>query len=202
VNHLAHFLLAAPEPALIAGALMGDFQKGPLPGRLPQSLAAGVKLHRLIDSFTDQHLITQQARVRFGPQRRLAGIVLDVYFDRYLSRHWSRFCEHSLAHFNRQILAVLDDHRAHLVPPAEQLERRFRQHSILCRYHEESMIEAILTRIGERLQLAPQMQAAMALARHQQTDIEADFLVFFPELITFCHQQKPLISAGLVTQSR
>ncbi len=35
MNHLAHFALAGEEEALVIGALLGDYVKGPLAGRLP-----------------------------------------------------------------------------------------------------------------------------------------------------------------------
>ena len=88
MNHLAHFALAGEEEALVIGALLGDYVKGPLAGRLPAGIEAGVRLHRRIDGFTDSHPVPAALRSLFGPgERRLSGVLLDLYFDHLLVLH-------------------------------------------------------------------------------------------------------------------
>lgn len=55
MNFLAHAFLAGDAEADRIGGLMGDFVKGQLPAGLTPALAAGVALHRAIDSFADRH---------------------------------------------------------------------------------------------------------------------------------------------------
>ena len=71
MNFLAHALLSGEAEADRVGGLMGDFVKGPLPAGLPPDLAAGVALHRAIDSFADRHpaFAASRARVRPGGRR-------------------------------------------------------------------------------------------------------------------------------------
>ena len=108
MNHLAHFHLTGGSEPLVVGALLGDCIKGPLDGRLSQPLELGVRLHRRVDAFMDGHPLLRQLRSLFpGRERRLAGIVLDMYFDHLLVRHWRRFHERELAHFSSSIYAIL-----------------------------------------------------------------------------------------------
>ena len=52
----------------------------------------GIRLHREIDRFTDQHPVVAKAcREISTDRRRLAGIIVDIAFDYYLTRHWSQF---------------------------------------------------------------------------------------------------------------
>lgn len=52
----------------------------------------GILLHREIDSFTDQHPVVAEARNVISPERRrLGGIIIDIAFDYYLTRHWDKF---------------------------------------------------------------------------------------------------------------
>ncbi len=55
MNFLMHAWLAGDASADRVGGLIGDFVKGPLPGNLAPDLAAGVALHRRIDSFAETH---------------------------------------------------------------------------------------------------------------------------------------------------
>ncbi len=52
----------------------------------------GILLHREIDRYTDQHSVVAKAcREISTDRRRLGGIILDIAFDYYLTRHWSQF---------------------------------------------------------------------------------------------------------------
>ena len=90
MNFRAHALLAGNDPALIVGGVVGDWIKGPLPGPLPPDLARGVALHRAIDSHAETHPAFQRSRNRVAPdRRRYAGILVDIFYDHLLARHWA-----------------------------------------------------------------------------------------------------------------
>ena len=65
MNYLAHLHLGGPRPGDLLGSLYGDFVKGPLQGRWPAEIEAGIRLHRQIDAFTDSHPLVLQAKSRF-----------------------------------------------------------------------------------------------------------------------------------------
>ena len=73
MNFLAHTLLAGDAASDRIGGLLGDFVKGLLPAGLPPDLAAGVALHRAIDSFADRHTAFIASRARISPLRRGVG---------------------------------------------------------------------------------------------------------------------------------
>lgn len=184
MNHLAHFDLASPDAGLIVGALLADYRKGPVEAGLPAAVAAGVRLHRRIDGFTDWHPRVRALRRLFdGPARRLAGIALDLHFDRLLVRHWARFHDGGLADFAQGIYAVLDAHAALLPPAGRAYAERLCTHDLLCRYGDAAVVDAALERIGERLRMAAPMRAANAAAHAHHGTIEQEFLVFYPEAI-------------------
>ncbi len=137
MNHLAHFHLAGECEHLVLGALLGDYVKGPLTGALPHALERGVRLHRRVDAFTDGHERLRALRVHFGPgERRLAGVVTDLFFDYLLTRHWERFHAPALRDFSTRVCAILERHVAALPPPAARQARRIVEHDLLCRYGE------------------------------------------------------------------
>lgn len=64
---------------------------------MKERLMPGVRLHREIDRFTDQHPVVAEARNLVSKERRmLGGIIVDIAFDYYLSRHWEKFSDEEL----------------------------------------------------------------------------------------------------------
>lgn len=60
-----------------------------LVGQYPTGIITGIRQHRAIDYFTDLHPTFRQARELLSPERRrLAGIIVDVYYDYFLSQNW------------------------------------------------------------------------------------------------------------------
>jgi acyl carrier protein phosphodiesterase len=187
MNFLAHFHLAWPDAALVAGALEGDFHKGPLPGSLPAPLQAGVSLHRAIDGFTDSHPALTEARALF-PQgtRRYAGILLDLCFDYLLSRHWAQFGDAELPHFSNGVYRLLQQHRELLSEPARRMADRLADYDVLMQYRHWDTVIGAAGRIGRRLRRPNPLDRADALLAPRLPELERAFLVFYPELQDFC----------------
>jgi acyl carrier protein phosphodiesterase len=187
MNFLAHFHLAWPEELLLAGGLEGDFHKGPLPGDLPGDLLDGVRLHRAIDAFTDRHPDLAQARHLFPDgTRRYAGILLDLSFDHFLSRHWARFSDTDLVSFSRRVYGVLDRHREKLSQPAQRMARRLREYDVLQQYRYRETVYASADRIGGRLRRPNPLHRAAELLEPIEPELEHVFLGFYPQLQEFC----------------
>lgn len=186
MNYLAHFHLAWPEAELLAGALEGDFHKGPLGGGLPRGIEQGVKLHRAIDAFTDRHPEMARLRRAFPADlRRYSGILVDISFDHFLSRYWSRFSDASPREFNRAVYACLAAHLEHLSPGARNMYRRMVEHDLLGVYASWDSVPASALRVGERFRRGnPFRDAARRLAPHREL-LERTFLAFYPEAVEF-----------------
>jgi acyl carrier protein phosphodiesterase len=183
MNFLAHFHLAWPDEGLVVGALEGDFRKGWLRGDLPGDIERGVALHRAIDAYTDSHALMAQLRLEFAPaMRRYAGILIDLSFDHYLSRHWQQFSDLSLAEFIPDVYRRLEENRCHLSGSAEKMRRRMLQYDILGKYHDWETVPASAARIGERFRRGnPFLNAAVHL-EPVRNKLEQTFLAFYPEL--------------------
>ncbi|MCG3170915.1 MAG: Acyl carrier protein phosphodiesterase [Pseudomonadales bacterium] len=183
MNHLAHFHLAAGCEHLVVGALLGDYLKGPLRGTLSPALERGVRLHRRIDALTDTDHGLRALRAGFaGPERRLAGIALDVFLDYLLTRHWRRFATTPLPVFAAEVCATLDRHRDCLPPPARRQAGRIVEHALLLRYGEAAIIDGTLEHLGTRLGRSEAMRSTVARAWERIDEIEAVFLALYPRL--------------------
>ncbi len=197
MNFLAHFHLAWPDEGLVAGGLEGDYIKGPLRGALPPDIERGIQLHRALDAYTDGHPLIQQLR-RDLPQslRRYAGILIDLSFDHYLSRHWSTFSDISLPHFNRGVYRTLSNPELVLSEGARRMSARLITFDLLNLYTDWETVLTTATRIGQRFRRHnPFLDIDRELSPAQHT-LEQAFLNFYPQLQSFCKQRVSALLAS------
>ena len=185
MNYLAHLHLGGQAPQQLLGSLYGDFVKGSLDGRFPPQLEAAIRLHRHIDSYTDSHPLVLAALARFPRERRrFAGIVLDVFFDHCLARHWQDYAEQPLDAFTTAFYRVLlaepqlPGRLAHIAPfmAAEDW---------LGAYGDFATLEQVFRGIGRRLSRPEGMHGVMAELEALYEPLMADFREFYPQLQAF-----------------
>ncbi|HSG89103.1 MAG TPA: ACP phosphodiesterase [Pseudomonadales bacterium] len=151
MNHLAHLLLAGPDPALRAGGFLGDFVRGGLDGTRPAELELGIALHRHLDASTDRHPAVLAAVAQFRPPwRRWAPVALDVWFDHLLARAFEPLTGHALATFAATAYDDLELHRAHFPAPALQFLERMQARDLLVRYGDRETISGVLGHLSRR----------------------------------------------------
>ncbi|MES1159354.1 MAG: ACP phosphodiesterase, partial [Bacteroidota bacterium] len=100
MNYLAHAYLSFGIPEIAVGNLISDFVKGKKKLDYPKAIQNGISLHRAIDTFTDQHEVTRQAKSFFKADYGLyAGALTDVIYDHFLANDIREFPEGGLAAF-------------------------------------------------------------------------------------------------------
>jgi acyl carrier protein phosphodiesterase len=153
VNFLGHLLLADQTTTSLAGAVLGDWQRGRIPDHYPAELRLGIALHRRIDVMTDAHPAIVATRRQFpAGQRRFAGIVLDIVTDHLLSRHWHDLTDEKLEDFvarsGHEVAAHARwfDEAGGYTPGAGEFER------LLLSYRTADGVQRALRRTAERFE--------------------------------------------------
>ena len=186
MNYLAHFHLSYGDDQLLLGALLGDYIKGPLRGRLDPGLERGIWLHRKIDAFTDRHPPLRELQLDFAPPfRRYGGIMTDVVFDHFLSLHWRDFHHRPLHQFTGEVYRLLDARPLPHTDARQQAERLVR-YDVLGSFHHWDTVEAALARIHTRLSRDNPLSGAAAELRRHYGELEKGFLDFYPQLCRHC----------------
>ena len=195
MNYLAHLFLAGPEPPALLGALMGDFVKGPLEGRYPPAIHRSLILHRRIDTFTDAHPVTAASRARVGPERRrFAGIMVDLFYDHYLARHWDEHTSEPLTAFTARVYALLERHRSVLPERLRWIAPRMAESDWLGSYAQVASIHVALDRMSLRLKRENRLAGAGSELESNYTGLEADFRAFFPDLVRFAQASRDALA--------
>lgn len=92
MNLLAHAYLSFNQPELLVGNMISDYVKGKKKFDYAGGIQKGIALHRAIDEFTDNHPVTNVAKLFFKPAYRLyAGAFIDVVYDHFLANDAKQF---------------------------------------------------------------------------------------------------------------
>ncbi|MNO95221.1 Acyl carrier protein phosphodiesterase [compost metagenome] len=182
MNYLAHLHLGGSQPAQLLGSLYGDFVKGPLAGRWPADIEAAIRVHRHIDAFTDSHPLVHVAKTRFpSERRRLAGVLIDVFFDHCLARDWQDYSPEPLVLFTRRVYGVLIEtpglpgRLAHIAP-------RMAAQDWLGSYLEFEVLQDVMAGMARRLSRPGLLDGAWDELVDLYEPLSADFRAFYPEL--------------------
>lgn len=186
MNHLAHFLLAQGKPHLEVGAFLGDYIKGSLDGQYPRKIEDGIRLHRKIDAFTDKHPVIRQSCSRIDPPlRRYAPIMIDVFFDHFLAKHWLSYGRCALHTFSEGIFATLESSADIMPTRAREVARRMKQHQVLSAYADASFLVPVLNRLSQRLKRDNPLADGFTQFENNQSELELDFANFFPDVMVY-----------------
>lgn len=151
MNFLAHAYLAADDPALVVGGVIGDWIKGPLPGPLPADLARGVALHRAIDSHAETQAAFRASRARISPtRRRYGGVVVDIVYDHLLARRWSEFHPQPLDAFCAEVYRLIGARLDDIPPSAHFALQLMADEDWLASYRDIDGIADVLARMARR----------------------------------------------------
>lgn len=176
------------------GNLLGDFARGVDINRLTTPVRQGLINHRAIDQFTDTHPEVHKLKTLFSPQRRrFSGIALDILFDHFLIHHWHRYTAEPLDHFINQ--AYQDLYQGYPLMP-EQMQRvvsKMIDGDWIRSYEDIDQVGFALDRVAGRIRFQNNFAGSISEIRNQYDTLEAGFLQFFPDLITFNQNKKPKI---------
>lgn len=120
MNYLAHAYLSFNDPDLLLGNMISDYVKGKTQYNYSPAVQKGIRLHRAIDAFTDNHPATRKAKVYFQESYRLyAGAFIDVVYDHFLATDPSIFPNAALPAFAEKVYQMLE-------PRQPEMPDRFR----------------------------------------------------------------------------
>lgn len=189
MNHLAHVLLAGPDPDCRLGGMLGDFVRGAIDPALANGVGHGIALHRAIDTYTDTHAAIVDARALFEPPyRRYAGILIDIWFDHLLARDFDRWSAVPLQSFSDDLLALLDDRSPELPPALQRFSRYLHARDLPAAYAGREMIGEVLAGVGSRLTRSNPLAQGMVEISRLEAELAQVYAVFFPQLVGFAER--------------
>ncbi|GAA4385935.1 ACP phosphodiesterase [Hymenobacter koreensis] len=188
MNFLAHLLLSGPNDDLIVGNFAAEAVRGraAVEAYAP-AVQRGIRLHRLIDSFTDNHPVVRRstARLRESGLGKWAGVVADVGYDHLLARNFASYTydpHEPLAAFSQRMYSVLQARHAELPERLQHMFRYMRQDDWLTNYARPEGLERALYGLSRRVPSGAVLATGAAAFLAERAAYEADFAEFWPEL--------------------
>ena len=180
MNHLAHCWLARGNNGHIAGGFLGDYYKGPIQQDLPEELQQGIRLHRYIDSLTNQMPEFRSTYERFGIElRRVAPILLDLVADHLLARHWDNHGKGKLSDFTANCYRIIGEYK--IPDVGKRVFHHVVSRDLWCEYADFDVILSVMCRILTRLRLEDRA-IHLAELEFKLSDFYDDFCQYFPLL--------------------
>jgi acyl carrier protein phosphodiesterase len=184
MNFLAHAFLSENHEKIMVGNFIADFVKGKSAlAAFKEEIKTGIELHRAIDFYTDSHPVVAQSKARLKPKyRHYAGVIVDVFYDYYLAKEWTKFSSEPLTEFAKNTYAVLLDHRDVIPVELDQMLPYMIRGNWLVNYGTMEGIGRALSGMSQRTPYVSKMDEAVVDLSNYREEFGAEFNAFFPDL--------------------
>ena len=188
MNYLAHALLSKRNIDYQIGNLLADPLKGRKWSDATDFHISGMKMHAAIDAFTDSNDTVFSSKFGLGRKGHLKGVVIDVVYDHFLTKHWDKFSIQDFEVFVNNFNCEAPRNFGNLPCEASRFIENIASHNILGSYRDLSGVEVVFNRIDKRLsERVLKKESTISYMNAVESNYEAiekDFLLFFPQLIS------------------
>ena len=190
MNFLAHIYLSGNNDDLAIGNFISDSVRGNKYKTFPIEIQKGILLHREIDTFTDAHKIFRQSTKRLHKNySHYAGVIVDIFYDHFLAKNWSRYSDVPLETYTLRFYTVLEDNFAVLPERVQHLIPYLLRDNWLLSYATVDGISRVLDGMNKRTKNVSKMNLATQELQEYYTEFESEFTLFFKELIIFSNKK-------------
>jgi acyl carrier protein phosphodiesterase len=184
MNYLAHAFLSFGHPQVLTGNMISDFVKGKTQYDYPVIIQAGIKLHRAIDDFADQHPSSRIISNLFKPQYRLYGAAFtDIVYDYFLANDRSLFESSSaLEIFTRQTYAALAENSPFFPQKFSSMYPFMCSQNWLYNYQYDWGIQRSFQGLGRRAAYLPETEIAFEIFLNNKNILQEQYGLFFPSV--------------------
>ncbi len=183
MNFLAHSYLSGDSESILVGNFIGDFVKGQGYRNYEFGIRKGIVLHREIDSYTDQHPLVLQSKVRLRPNyHHYSGVVVDLFYDHFLAKNWDLYSNQALSDFAQWVYRTVAQNQELLPDRVSGMLSYMTKGNWLLNYAEIRGIDRALTGMASRTRFRSNMENAAGDLEHHYQEFESEFLQFFPQI--------------------
>lgn len=196
MNYLAHLFLAGTDHEMILGNFIADHVKGSDVLKYPEKVQKGISMHRAIDTFTDQHPVVKQSISRLRADfRKYAGVVVDMYYDHYLSAQWNEYSDLNLQDFTKTRYDILNTFQSILPQRSARLLFYMEKQNWLLSYGSMDGMQQAFNGMSRRTTFESNMEFAVVNLKAGYQEFRQEFMQFFPELQSYVNRNFEVTSA-------
>ena len=184
VSEEAQFAPSAVN-GLLAGAVLGDFFKGPLQDSWDRELSLGIRLHRKVDAISNQETKIKFACNRFPKKiRRIAPILIDIISDFFLATNWSSYQKIKVESFANICHSALATHTENFDAgsSAKKFVAYMKKEELLRNSSDWNTIERTVQSIIRRLDRQDDLSEVLQAIKANQELLLEDFKEYYPQI--------------------
>lgn len=143
-------------------------------------------MHRAIDTYTDQHPVVKQSISRLRADfHKYAGVVVDMYYDHYLSANWDEYSKIDLETFTKSRYSILNNFQSELPSRSARLLFYMEKQNWLLSYGTLDGMQQAFNGMSRRTTFVSNMENALVNLEAGYTEFGNEFRQFFPDLQLF-----------------
>jgi len=189
MNFLAHTFLSGENTKIMLGGFIADSVKGNYSDLFEKDICFGIRLHRAIDKFTDNHYVVAKSKHRINPDlHKYSGVVIDMLFDHFLAKHWKNYSSISLEQYSSNTYFILNKYFDILPSRSQKMLPYLIIHNWFETYADLDKMQQHFNGMARRTSFDSHMERAVEIITPNYNLFEEEFKSFFPELILFAKQ--------------
>ncbi len=202
MNYLAHIYLSGEVEELKIGNFIADSVKGNKFQHFPKKIKDGIILHRALDTFTDKHPTVRKSTHRLFPAYgHYSAVIVDILYDHFLAKNWEDYSEIPLFDYTQNFYNLLQDNYEILPLRVQQFLPYMLKDNWLYNYATLEGIGKILFQMDQRTKNRSKMKFATKELKLHYSLFEAEFTVFFNEIIHYSSEEiKKIVNPGESTR--
>lgn len=197
MNYLAHAYLSFGIPEITVGNMISDYVKGKKVLEFPQAIQQGIRLHRAIDQYTDQHPATRAAKQFFQPHYRLySAAFVDVLYDHFLAGDEGEFTEYSLMEFSLQTYRHLDPFEGHFPEYFARMFPYMKKQNWLYHYRFQEGLQNSFGGLVRRAAYLDDSETAFRIFEENHDALRGHYRAFMPDVKDFARRKLDELRLG------
>ncbi|MFK7809106.1 MAG: ACP phosphodiesterase [Saprospiraceae bacterium] len=189
MNFLAHLFLSCDDEDLLVGNMIADFIRNKEVQNYSESVQKGIRLHRQIDSYTDNHPIVRLGTKRLQPtHRKYAPVVIDVLYDYLLVKNWSRYSGQELSEFTKYVYEILQRRIGEMPNKLQQRLPGMIAGDWLTAYGTIEGLSFVFSKMDQRARFVANFAEAPKNLLLGYENYNEEFNDFFPDVLQFVNE--------------
>src|SRR5437762_957083 len=191
MNFLAHLYLSGNDEQLMIGNFIADSVKGSAFKNYSEGIAKGIRLHRAIDFYSDNHPVFLKSVERLRPgYRKYAGVIVDIFYDHFLAKNWKDYSGKPLEQYVSEVHSLMLKNIFVMPEKSLMFLKYAMRTNRLVSYATLDGIGDVLYGMSHRTTFRSNMELAIKDLKENSPAFENEFRIFFEDIRGFVEDWK------------
>ncbi len=189
MNFLAHIYLSGYNEDIIIGNFIADNVKGKDIENYSETVKKGIKLHRKIDYYTDNHIAVKSSKKRLqNKYHKYSGVIVDIYYDHFLAANWYNYSNENINDFASRAYKIFYKNFLILPNKTKAFLPLMISSNWLVNYSKLEFLQRVFKRMAHNTSFDSGMENAVEDLKKDYSLYRLEFNVFFPDIIKFTNK--------------